>query len=87
MATDNLVATSNKDVKQPAVNSEKNSPYKNPGPSRSNRIDGWKIPSPGHRIGSGQLVINGIIIPISRVKWPQLPVYKAIYRDPNSIYN
>ena len=27
---------------------------KNPDPSRSNRIDGRNIPSPGHRIGSGK---------------------------------
>ena len=33
------------------------------------------------------LVINGVITPISRVKSPQLPIYKAIYRAYNSTYN
>ena len=33
------------------------------------------------------LIIDGDITRISRVFSPQLPIYKAIYRDYNSIYN
>ena len=29
----------------------------------------------------------GLITPISRVKYPQLPIYKAIYSAYNLIYN
>ena len=51
-------------------------------------LDPWVIYHHVASLQGGPIpVVNGIITPISRVKSPQLPISKAIYRGYNSIYN
>ena len=60
-------------------------------PSLKNNPQGFQVlavTTRGFSLQGGPIsVVNGFITPISRFFSPQLPIYKAIYRAYNSIYN